>query len=145
MSHTHQPHRSSQRDAGLRRLRQINRTLAAATVALTLLFVNAAARAFPGHVRTGKVTSPSAPSTHGASTRRSAVRPARGHATGHATGHRIRLHRAARPPSATTPHAAPRTATAAPDTATSPALSPPASPPQSAPATASAPVVSGGS
>ena len=58
MSHTYQPHRSSQRDAGLRRLRQINRTLAAATVALTLLFVNAAARAFPGHVRAAKVTSP---------------------------------------------------------------------------------------
>ena len=145
MSHTHQPHRSSQRssqrDAGLRRLRQLNRTLAAATVALTLLFVNAAARAFPGHARTAKVASPSAPSTRGATTRRSAARPARGHPP----AHRTRFHRAAASPSATTTHRAPQTGTATTDTDTSQALSPPPSPPQSAPAPASAPVVSGGS
>lgn len=143
MNRAYQADRSRQRDAGLRRMRRINRTLAAAMVALTLLFANAAARAFPGHARAAKSTPPPAPSSRRLPAHGSATRPVR-HRPG---GHRARSRHAESPRSATTQHSATSRTTVAPaNTATSPALSPPASPPQAAaPSPAPAPVVSGGS
>jgi hypothetical protein len=129
------PDSSARRDAALRRLRRVNRALAAGALGLTLLLASTAAHAFPGHKR---------PARRSAAIIRSApanerTRPVGPPAT--SAQRRQRHHRSHRPvsrPAATTP-----TSTTAPAP-----LSPPASAPQPAPAPSPAapqPVASGGS
>ena len=133
----------ARRDAGLRRLRVLNRILIGAAVLATGLLTDVAAKAFPGHkraVRAGNATQLAAGTT---AHRRS---HARRH---HAARHRRAAHHALSAP-AQSPAASPAPAGTA--TASAPAASPPPSQPtvtQStpapAPAPAPAPVVSGGS
>jgi hypothetical protein len=129
----------ARRDAGLRRLRVLNRFLIGAAVVATGLLTDVAAKAFPGHKRAVRTSSAARP-TFGATSGVTATHHGRHHAR------RLR-------------HAAHHTLSApaqAPATSTAPASAPPASTPapqptvtQSAPAPAPAPspapVVSGGS
>ncbi len=127
----------ARRDAGLRRLRTLNRVLIGAAVAGTGLITDVAAHAFPGHKRSVTATAAS-PSAHVA--RRTAGenrRHHRRHARHHAPG-------ALRPPA----HAPTTTHSAAPTpapTTSAPQPAPTPSAPQPAPQPAPAPVVSGGS
>lgn len=141
MSRTPRTLTPSGRDAGLRRLRNVNRVLIGAAVLATGLLTDVAARAFPGHKRTVQaaalVTAPSAP-TAAARTRSGARVP-------HPSHRRVAHHRLrapAQPPAAITTQA-PAATTAAP-AVTTPA--PESVAPQPAPAPASSgPVVSSGS
>jgi hypothetical protein len=133
------------RDAGLRRLRIVNRMLIGATVAVTGLLTDVAAQAFPGHKRVIRAAVATPPArtlgTAGAARHRHAVR------------HRERARRKLRPPAqapssvsgttSATVQAAPTTTSAPAPVAPAPAAAAPA---PVAPAPVSpAPVVSGGS
>lgn len=123
----------ARRDAGLRRLRIVNRVLIGAAVAATGLLTDVTAHAFPGHKRRAIATA--SPARTPAPARRS------GAEARHRRAHHARHHRrpALRPPAQ-----APTTATAtAPQVTTTSAAPAPA--PQPAPAPAPAPTVSGGS
>jgi hypothetical protein len=141
------------RDAGLRRLRIVNRMLIGATVAVTGLLTDVAAQAFPGHKRVIRASVATPP---GRSLR--TVGPARHR---HAVRRRAHAHRKLRPP-AQAPSSVPATTSAtvqsAPSTTSAPASPAPASPAPASPAPAAAapapvapapvspaPVVSGGS
>jgi len=131
----------ARRDAGLRRLRALNRILIGAAVLASGLLTDVAAKAFPGHKRTVR-TAPALPA--------SAHTPARHrphHARRHRHAARHRLSAPAQAPAATTPTpAAPAATTPAPAApATTTAAPPPPTATQAAPTPAPAPVVSGGS
>jgi hypothetical protein len=120
----------ARRDAGLRRLRTLNRLLIGAAVVGTGLLTDVAAHAFPGHKRavTAKAATASPPATRRAPRHRRS-HPGR-HARHHAPG---MLHPPAQPP--TTTHSA----------APTPVVTTSAPQPAPAPAPTQAPVVSGGS
>jgi hypothetical protein len=140
------------RDAGLRRLRVVNRVLIGATVAVTGLLTDVAAHAFPGHRRvvTPRATGAATPATQtGHHARSAAAAHHRRHGPAH---HALRPPRQA-PTTATvarprTTSAPPQTTQASPQTTPAPPQTTPA--PQAAapapqPAPSPAPVVSGGS
>ena len=124
----------ARRDAGLRRLRVLNRFLVGAAVIGSALLTDVAAKAFPGHKRVLRVTSPAqgAPSLP---TRHRQRRQAPHHR--HAVHHMLSA--PAHTPAATTPAPAPTTTSEPPPTTTQAAA------PAPAPAPSPAPVVSGGS
>src|ERR1700761_3343702 len=97
----------ARRDAGLRRLRVLNRILIGAAVLATGLLTDVAAKAFPGHKRAVRVARPAEPASSGAT-------PRHGHR--HGRRHRHAVHHTlsppAQPPATTT--AAPQSTTAAP-------------------------------
>lgn len=140
MSRTTRALTPATRDAGLRRLRTVNRILIAAAVVLTGLLTDVAAKAFPGHKRT---------------VRRTAVSRTAGVAATTAGRHRQRRHRHSAHHALSAPAQAPTStaATTAAPQGTTPAApapapavttsAPPATGAQAAPAPA--PVVSGGS
>lgn len=119
----------ARRDAGLRRLRVLNRVLIGAAVAGTGLLTDVAANAFPGHKRKVTANVPSA-ATHTPS--RTSTRAPR-----HRRRHHARRHKRAalRPPAQ-----APTTATT-----TTPQVTTTSAAPAPAPQSAPAPAVSGGS
>jgi hypothetical protein len=128
------------RNAGLRRLRVLNRVMIGATVAVTGLLTDVAAHAFPGHRRvvTSRATGAASPATR-------ARHPARLAAGAHHRRHHA-AHHALRPPR----HAPTTASAAAPQTTPAPQQTTPASPqttpaPAPQPAPNPAPVVSGGS
>jgi hypothetical protein len=134
----------ARRDAGLRRLRTLNRVLIGAAVAGTALLTDVAAHAFPGHKRVvTRTTSAPAPAT-------TTSRP---HASRHHRRHHARhhAHPALRPPAhapttSTQSAPAPTTTQSAPDpTTTQSAPAPVVTTSAPAPAPTPAPVVSGGS
>ena len=136
----------ARRDAGLRRLRTLNRVLIGTAVAGTALLTDVAAHAFPGHKRpvtaTAATASTPAPGrTAGEGRRHHRRRPARHN---HASG---TLRPPAQPPTRT--HAAastPAVTTSAPQSAAStPAVTTSSAQPAPQPAPTPAPVVSGGS
>jgi hypothetical protein len=118
----------ARRDAGLRRLRALNRILIGAAVIATGLLADVAAKAFPGHRRAVRSAAP--------------AQPASAHTPARHRPHHVRHRRHAARPALRAPAQAPA-ATAAPP-ATSAAPQPPTAT-QAAPAPAPAPVVSGGS
>jgi hypothetical protein len=126
----------ARRDAGLRRLRTLNRLLIGAAVVGTGLLTDVAAHAFPGHKRA--VTAKAA--TASPAVTRRAARHGRSHPRRHAR-HNVpgTLHPPAQPP--TTTHSA--THSAAPTAVVTTSAPQPA--PAPAPAPTPAPVVSGGS
>jgi hypothetical protein len=140
---------TARRDAGLRRLRALNRILIGGAIVATGLLTDVAAKAFPGHKRT--VTAPTlVPARSTAAT----------HRRHHARGHRHEAHHGlsgpAQVPAAATTTAAPAATTPAPaattaaPAATTPAPqantpAPQATVPAPAPTPAPSPTVSGGS
>jgi hypothetical protein len=132
MSRSLRTHAHARRDAGLRRLRTLNRVLIGAAVAGTGLLTDVAANAFPGHKRHVTATAPSA------ATRRPA-RASTGGQARHRRRHHARRHKRAalRPPAQ-----APTTATA---TTPQPQVTTTSAAPAPAPQPAPAPAVSGGS
>ena len=131
---------SARRDAGLRRLRIVNRVLIGAAVAVTGLLTDVAAHAFPGHRR----PAPARPATAASSTTsRGAAHHARRHRRDHVRHHsRPALRPPAQAPTTASTATSPATTSAAPATS---AASAPAPAPQPAPQPAPAPTVSGGS
>ena len=93
----HRPHNTDVRESSLRKLTRINRWLVAASVALTGLFVEAAAHAFPG--KSAARTAATAKHAHTLAHRRDR--------TGHSSTHTPSLNPPARPPQPTTESSAP--------------------------------------
>ena len=122
------------RDAGLRRLRTLNRMLIGVAVAGTGLLTDVAAHAFPGHKRSATATA----ATASAPEARRAAAENRRHHRRHARHHRPG---ALRPPA----HAPTTTQTAAPTAAVTTSAPQTAPQPAPQPAPTPAPVVSGGS
>jgi outer membrane biosynthesis protein TonB len=93
----HRPHNTHARESSLRKLTRINRWLVAASVALTGLFVEAAAHAFPGKsaARTAATTKHAQTLAH------------RHDRAGHSSTHTQSLNPPAQPPQATTESSAP--------------------------------------
>jgi hypothetical protein len=145
MSRSERASTVARRDAGLRRLRTLNRVLIGAAVAGTGLLTDVAAHAFPGHKRVVRTTTPatsdSVPATS-ATHRRANRRQHRDHPRHHT--HPV-LQPPAHAPTTVTQSATHTTATqAAPTPAPAVTTSAP-QPAAPAPAPTPAPVVSGGS
>jgi hypothetical protein len=124
---THRPHNTHARESSLRKLTRINRWLIAGSVALTGLFVEAAAHAFPG--KSSARTAAAAKHAH-----------AHAHAhhhdhTSHSSTHTQALNPPAQSPQATTESSAPAEPTAPQEPAPSEEA-----PHEAAPAQESAPV-----
>jgi hypothetical protein len=134
MSRYKRPSTIARRDAGLRRLRTLNRVLIGTAVVGTGLLTDVAAHAFPGHKRV--VTAPAARAGAPA-TRSKSTAAKRRHRRRHASHH---ARPALRPPA----HV-PTTATQAAPAQAAPAPAPAVATSAPQPAAAPAPVVSGGS
>ena len=118
----HRPHNTQARESSLRKLTRINRWLVAASVALTGLFVEAAAHAFPGK---------SAPHT-AAAAKHAHAHAHRHHHASHSPVHTQSLNPPAQAPQATTESSAPAEP-AAPQESTASEAAPHEAPPESAP------------
>lgn len=142
MSRTTRALTPARRDAGLRRLRTLNRILIAAAVVLTGLLTDVAAKAFPGHKRTVRRTAVSRTAGVAATTAGRHRHRERRHR--HSAHHALSAPAQAPTSTAATTAAPQGTAPAAP--APAPAVTTPAPPATGAQAApAPAPVVSGGS